>query len=84
MNAGYGAISMLGDDDTWVKSFGASLPGSYRNRYTLDEIRVHASIARTRGSSPAPQRILQSAPPTGSAPPAGQTPPRGSLLDLRV
>ncbi|MBR0662503.1 hypothetical protein [Neoroseomonas oryzicola] len=40
--------------------------------------------AAARGSSPAPQRILQSAPPAGAAPPAGQTPPRGSLLDLRV
>ena len=44
---------MLGDDDTWVKSFGASLPGSYRNRYSADEIRVHAGIARARGGSPA-------------------------------
>jgi UTP:GlnB (protein PII) uridylyltransferase len=44
---------MQGDDDTWVKSFSASLPGSYRNRYTLDEIRVHAAIARSRGTSPA-------------------------------
>lgn len=44
---------MLGDDDTWVKSFGASLPGSYRNRYAPEEIRVHAAISRARGGSPA-------------------------------
>lgn len=44
---------MLGEDDTWVKSFGASLPGSYRNRYTADEIRVHAAISRARGNTPA-------------------------------
>ncbi|HWO10306.1 MAG TPA: hypothetical protein VNN80_12520 [Polyangiaceae bacterium] len=53
MKAGYGPVSMLGDDDTWVKNFSASLPGSYRNRYTPEEIRVHAAIARSRGSSPA-------------------------------
>jgi UTP:GlnB (protein PII) uridylyltransferase len=44
---------MQGDDDTWVKDFSASLPGSYRNRYSFDEIRVHAGISRARGSSPA-------------------------------
>ena len=44
---------MLGDDDTWVKNFRASLPGSYRARYAEDEVRVHAAIARSRGSSPA-------------------------------
>jgi [protein-PII] uridylyltransferase len=44
---------MQGDDDTWVKSFSASLPGSYRNRYNIDEIRTHAVIARSRGTSPA-------------------------------
>jgi [protein-PII] uridylyltransferase len=44
---------MLGDDENWVKNFSASLPGSYRNRYTSEEIRVHAAIARSRGSSPA-------------------------------
>lgn len=44
---------MLGDDDTFVKEFGASLPGSYRNRYALEEIRNHACIARARGNSPA-------------------------------
>jgi [protein-PII] uridylyltransferase len=41
------------DDDTWVKNFSASLPGSYRNRYNLDEIRAHAMIARSRAGSPA-------------------------------
>jgi UTP:GlnB (protein PII) uridylyltransferase len=44
---------MQGDDDTWVKNFSASLPGSYRNRYSLDEIRVHAAVSRARGTSPA-------------------------------
>jgi [protein-PII] uridylyltransferase len=44
---------MSGDDDTWVKSFAASLPGSYRNRYKADDVRIHAAIARARGSSPA-------------------------------
>jgi [protein-PII] uridylyltransferase len=44
---------MQGDDDTWVKNFSASLPGSYRNRYDADQIRVHALIARSRGTSPA-------------------------------
>lgn len=44
---------MLGDDDTWVEKFGASLPGSYRNRYGLEEIRNHAAIARARGDNPA-------------------------------
>src|SRR5688572_2390426 len=44
---------MLGEDDTWVKNFGASLPGSYRNRYTPEEIRVHAAISRARGNTPA-------------------------------
>jgi UTP:GlnB (protein PII) uridylyltransferase len=44
---------MVGDDDTWLKSFSRSLPGSYRNRYGLEEIRLHASIARARGTQPA-------------------------------
>ena len=44
---------MLGDDDTWVKKFSASLPGSYRNRYAIEEIRTHAAIARARGNNPA-------------------------------
>jgi len=44
---------MQGDDDTWVKNFSASLPGSYRNRYDSEQIRMHAAIARSRGSSPA-------------------------------
>jgi [protein-PII] uridylyltransferase len=44
---------MLGDDDTWVKNFSASLPGSYRNRYGAEEIRSHAAIARARGNNPA-------------------------------
>jgi [protein-PII] uridylyltransferase len=41
------------DDDTWVKNFGASLPGSYRNRYDSEQIRLHAAVSRSRGSSPA-------------------------------
>lgn len=45
--------SMLGDEDTWVKDFSASLPGSYRNRYSAEETRLHAAIARSRGNSPA-------------------------------
>jgi [protein-PII] uridylyltransferase len=45
--------AMQGDDETWVKSFGESLPGSYRNRYKVDEIRIHAAIARSRNGSPA-------------------------------
>ena len=44
---------MSGDDDTWLKNFSASLPGSYRNRYGTEEIRLHASIARARGTQPA-------------------------------
>jgi [protein-PII] uridylyltransferase len=44
---------MQGDDETWVKNFSASLPGSYRNRYGEDEIRTHAMIARSRGTSSA-------------------------------
>jgi UTP:GlnB (protein PII) uridylyltransferase len=44
---------MSSDDDTWVKNFSASLPGSYRNRYSLEEIGMHAAIARSRGTSPA-------------------------------
>jgi UTP:GlnB (protein PII) uridylyltransferase len=44
---------MSGDDDTWLKKFSASLPGSYRNRYGTEEIRQHASIARARGTQPA-------------------------------
>lgn len=44
---------MSGDDDMWLKNFSASLPGSYRNRYKLEEIRLHASIAKARGSQPA-------------------------------
>jgi UTP:GlnB (protein PII) uridylyltransferase len=44
---------MVGDDDTWVKNFSASLPGSYRGRYRADDIRIHASIARARGNQPA-------------------------------
>ena len=44
---------MFGDDDTWLKNFSASLPGSYRNRYGTEEIRLHASIARARGTQPA-------------------------------
>lgn len=44
---------MSSDDDTWVKNFSASLPGSYRNRYSFDEIRLHAAIARSRGTSSA-------------------------------
>ena len=44
---------MVGDDDTWLKNFSASLPGSYRNRYGTEEIRLHASIARARGTQPA-------------------------------
>lgn len=44
---------MQGDDETWVKSFGESLPGSYRNRYRVDEIRMHAAISRSRNGSPA-------------------------------
>jgi [protein-PII] uridylyltransferase len=41
------------DDETWVKNFSASLPGSYRNRYSFEEIRLHAAIARSRGTTPA-------------------------------
>ena len=41
------------DDDTWVKNFSASLPGSYRNRYDSEQIRLHAAIARSRGNSAA-------------------------------
>jgi UTP:GlnB (protein PII) uridylyltransferase len=44
---------MVGDDDIWLKNFSASLPGSYRNRYGREEIRLHASIARARGTQPA-------------------------------
>src|SRR5688572_5533 len=44
---------MSGDDDMWLKNFSASLPGSYRNRYRLEEIRLHATIAKARGSLPA-------------------------------
>jgi UTP:GlnB (protein PII) uridylyltransferase len=44
---------MLDDDDIWVKSFSASLPGSYRNRYDAEAIRTHAAIARARGNSAA-------------------------------
>jgi UTP:GlnB (protein PII) uridylyltransferase len=44
---------MSGDDDIWLKNFSASLPGSYRNRYGTEEIRLHASIARARGTQPA-------------------------------
>jgi [protein-PII] uridylyltransferase len=44
---------MQGDDDTWVKNFSASLPGSYRNRYGEAEIGIHAALARSRGTSPA-------------------------------
>jgi UTP:GlnB (protein PII) uridylyltransferase len=44
---------MSGDDDMWLKNFSASLPGSYRNRYRLEEIGLHASIAKARGSQPA-------------------------------
>src|SRR5262245_30711665 len=44
---------MSGDDDTWLKNFSTSLPGSYRNRYGTAEIRLHASIARARGTQPA-------------------------------
>ncbi len=44
---------MQGDDDTWVKNFSASLPGSYRNRYKIDDIRIHATVARSRGGSAA-------------------------------
>lgn len=44
---------MAAEDDIWVKNFSASLPGSYRNRYPLEDIRVHAAIARARGSSAA-------------------------------
>jgi UTP:GlnB (protein PII) uridylyltransferase len=44
---------MLGDEDNWVKSFSASLPGSYRNRYAASDIRLHAAISRARGGSPA-------------------------------
>lgn len=44
---------MAGDDDLWMKNFAASLPGSYRGRYSMDEIRIHAGIARSRGTSPA-------------------------------
>lgn len=36
-----------------------------------------------RAAAPAPQRILDAAPPAGALPP-GQPLPRGSLLDLRV
>lgn len=42
---------MSGDDDTWVKNFSASLPGSYRNRYSAEEIKTHAAIAMSRGNS---------------------------------
>ena len=52
MIAGY-VVGMFGDDDTWVKNFSASLPGSYRNRYGPEEIRTHAAIAKARGSGPA-------------------------------
>jgi UTP:GlnB (protein PII) uridylyltransferase len=52
MIAGYGVV-MSGDDDTWVKNFSASLPGSYRNRYGPEEIRTHAAIAKARGGGPA-------------------------------
>ncbi|MEO8183765.1 MAG: hypothetical protein ABI895_33490 [Deltaproteobacteria bacterium] len=44
---------MPGDNDMWLKNFSASLPGSYRNRYRLEEIGLHASIAKARGSQPA-------------------------------
>jgi [protein-PII] uridylyltransferase len=44
---------MSSDDDTWVKNFSASLPGSYRNRYKIEDIRIHAAVARSRGTSPA-------------------------------
>src|SRR5262245_20637988 len=53
MIAGYGEAPMSGDDDTWLKNFSASLPGSYRNRYGTEEIRLHASIARARGTQAA-------------------------------
>src|SRR5688572_10913226 len=52
MIAGYG-VEMSGDDDTWVKNFSASLPGSYRNRYRPEEIRTHAAIAKARAGGPA-------------------------------
>lgn len=52
MNAGYGPPMQV-DDDTWVKNFSASLPGSYRSRYDDDEIRGHAAVARLRANSPA-------------------------------
>ena len=38
---------MQGDDDTWVKSFSASLPGSYRNRYTNGDVDPNAGDANT-------------------------------------
>ncbi|MEY4550289.1 MAG: hypothetical protein RL685_6484 [Pseudomonadota bacterium] len=44
---------MFSDDDIWLKNFSASLPGSYRNRYGSEEIRMHAAISRARGSQPA-------------------------------
>ena len=40
---------MFSDDDIWLKNFSASLPGSYRNRYGSEEIRMHAAISRARG-----------------------------------
>src|SRR5262245_42084465 len=52
-NCGLWCKPMDGDEDIWLKNFSASLPGSYRNRYRTDEIRLHASIARGRGAQPA-------------------------------
>src|SRR5262245_65808884 len=44
---------MFGDDDIWLKNFSTSLPGSYRNRYGAEEIRLHAAISEARGTQPA-------------------------------
>ena len=52
-NCGLWWRMMPGDEDTWVKSFSASLPGSYRNRYKAEEIRLHATVAKARGDQPA-------------------------------
>ncbi|MEY2933756.1 MAG: hypothetical protein RL033_4505 [Pseudomonadota bacterium] len=52
-NCGLWCRPMFSDDDIWLKNFSASLPGSYRNRYGSEEIRMHAAISRARGSQPA-------------------------------
>jgi hypothetical protein len=47
-------------------------------------VRGERPDAAGRSAAPPPQRILESAPPTGALPQGEQTLPRGSLLDLRV